>query len=75
MARRPTRQELEQRLTELRERLQTCESRIRLAQQALQGLRQRIMTLAITVPISEMAEVLEQLARIENVLAGREVRP
>jgi hypothetical protein len=72
---RPTRHELEQSLMELRNRLQLRESRIRLAQAALDALRQRLMALSMTLPIADMAEVLEPLTRIENVLAGGEGQP
>jgi hypothetical protein len=64
---------LQDEIVSLRHRVQTCESRTRLAQQALDALRQRLMAASMTLPIVDMAEVLEQMTRIENLLSDGEV--
>jgi len=68
-------QRLQQEIVRLREQLQRCESRVRLAQHAINVFRQRFMPLAMSLPMLDTAEVLGQLTRIETVLAGGEEVP
>jgi hypothetical protein len=56
----------------LRQELQRCQSRIRLAQQALAVFRERFIPLAMGLPIIDVTELLSYLERAENLLAGVE---
>jgi hypothetical protein len=55
----------------LRQELQQCQSRIRLALDALAVFRQGFMDLALHLPMLNAAELLARLDRIEIIL-GRE---
>jgi hypothetical protein len=56
--------------SDLRLRLQVLESRIRLAQAALFDFREHFMPAAMAMPIIEASELLMDLERAENILAG-----
>jgi hypothetical protein len=56
----------------LRSCVQLLESRIRLAQQALEQFRTKFIPLAMSMPIIEVTELLSCLERAENLLAGVE---
>jgi hypothetical protein len=60
----------------LRERLQACQSRTRLALQAVDAYAAFLgqLLLAQPIPIHDAAEVLSRLDRIRTVLADKEVR-
>jgi hypothetical protein len=64
--------------TQLRNRLQACESRVRLAIQALDAYAAYLRQLMLALPIHDAAEVLSRLDRIRTLLSdeeGSDVRP
>jgi hypothetical protein len=64
--------------TQLRDRLQASESRVRLAIQALDAYVAYLAKLMLALPIHDAAEVLSRLDRIRTLLSdeeGSHVRP
>jgi hypothetical protein len=56
----------------LRQELQRCQCRIRLAQAALAAFRERFIPMAMGLPIIDVTELLSYLERAENLLASAE---
>ena len=56
--------------SELRQELQRCQSRIRLAQAALTEFREHFIPMAMAIPINEVAELMFYLERAETLLSS-----
>jgi hypothetical protein len=63
---------LERENMRLRERLQAFESRQRLAAQALDGIRESLIHVLMTLPIVEATPILGRLDHIIMLLSGEE---
>jgi hypothetical protein len=61
--------------SQLRADLQRCQSRIRLAQMALETFRRDFMSVALGLPIDIASELIAKLSHVADVLAGEEVQP
>jgi hypothetical protein len=58
--------------TRLREKLQACESRQRMAARALDGARESLVHVLMSAPIVDAAPVLARLDRIITLLSGED---
>jgi hypothetical protein len=58
--------------SQLRQDLQRCQSRIRLAHIAIEAFRHDFMPVALNLPINLGTDLLAKLAHVSDVLAGEE---
>jgi hypothetical protein len=69
------RRQIDQELIRLREQLQACQSRNRLALQSLRWLHKRLQVVATDIiPLEDLGEILLRIDHIHTLLSGEEGR-